>query len=233
MSLTATTMPRINDPAPQFTAPSTTQGPFSLADLKEKWVILFSHPADFTPVCSTEFVEFARRYEEFQRRNVEVIGLSVDSIYAHIGWVKSIETLFKVNIPFRVIADRDMKVANLYGMIQPNETDTATVRAVFFISPEGKTPQGQPDPQRIRAILYYPLSIGRNMDEIIRVVDALQTTVKYGVATPCNWKPGEKAIKPPPTTKAAAESREGEIKKVGGDYTDWYFSKIPLAAQAK
>ena len=225
-------IPRINDPAPQFTAPSTTHGPFSLSDLKDKWVILFSHPADFTPVCSTEFVEFARNYEAFKAKNVEVVGLSVDSIYAHIGWVSSIEKLFNVKIPFRVIADRSMAVANLYGMIQPNESDTAAVRAVFFISPEGKTPQGAADPQRIRAVIYYPLSVGRNMEEIIRVVDALQTTVKHKVATPCNWKPGDPVIVPPPTTKTEAEARQAEVAAAKGEFKDWYFSKKPLAMEA-
>src|SRR4029450_10368944 len=223
-----TPMPRINDPAPQFTAPSTTHGPFNLSDLKDKRVILFSHPADFTPVCTTEFVEFAKRYEDFRKRNVEIVGLSVDSIYAHLGWCRSIETNFKVNIPFRVIADRDMKGPNLYGMIQPNEADTATVRAVFFISPEGKTPSGQPDPQRIRAMIYYPLSLGRNFDEIMRVVDALQANVKYGVATPANWQPGEPRMSPPPPTTEGAEARKSEVEKVKGEYTDWYFSKKPV-----
>lgn len=221
----ARSMPRINDPAPQFTTNNTTKGAFTLSDLKDKWVILFSHPADFTPVCTTEFIEFAKNYDEFQKRNVEILGLSVDSIFAHLGWVKSIETNFKVKIPFRVIADRDMKVANLYGMIQPNESDTATVRAVFFISPEGKTPQGAPDPQRIRAMIYYPLSLGRNMDEIIRVVDALQVNAKHQVATPVNWRPGDAAIIPPPTTQDGAEARKGEVEKVNGEYVDWYFSK--------
>ncbi len=221
----ARSMPRINDPAPQFTTNNTTKGAFSLSDLKDKWVILFSHPADFTPVCTTEFIEFAKNYDEFQKRNVEILGLSVDSIFAHLGWVKSIETNFKVRIPFRVIADRDMKVANLYGMIQPNESDTATVRTVFFISPEGKTPQGTPDPQRIRAMIYYPLSLGRNMDEIIRVVDALQVNAKHQVATPVNWRPGDAAIIPPPTTQDGAEARKSEVEKVNGEYVDWYFSK--------
>lgn len=221
----ARSMPRINDPAPQFTTNNTTKGAFSLSDLKDKWVILFSHPADFTPVCTTEFIEFAKNYDEFKKRNVEILGLSVDSIFAHLGWVKSIETNFNVRIPFRVIADRDMKVANLYGMIQPNESDTATVRAVFFISPEGKTPQGTPDPQRIRAMIYYPLSLGRNMDEIIRVVDALQVNAKHQVATPVNWRPGDAAIIPPPTTQDGAEARKGEVEKVNGEYVDWYFSK--------
>ncbi len=218
-------MPRINDPAPQFTTNNTTKGAFSLSDLKDKWVILFSHPADFTPVCTTEFIEFAKCYEDFQRKNVEIVGLSVDSIFAHLGWVKSIENNFKVKIPFRVIADRDMKVANLYGMIQANESDTATVRAVFFISPEGKTPAASPDPQRIRAIIYYPLSLGRNMDEIVRVVDALQANAKYQVATPVNWRPGDAAIIPPPTTQEAADARKNEVEKLRGEYVDWYFSK--------
>lgn len=226
-NLSQTRMPRINDPAPQFTALHTTQGSFSLSEVKNKWVILFSHPADFTPVCTTEFIEFAKRHEEFAKRNVELVGLSVDSIFAHLGWVRNIENNFMIKIPFRVIADRDMKVANLYGMIQPNESDTATVRAVFFISPETKTSSGEADPQRIRAILYYPLSLGRNMDEILRVIDALQIAAKYPgqVATPANWQPGDAVIVPPPTTKAGADSRQAEIEQFKGEYTDWYFSK--------
>jgi peroxiredoxin (alkyl hydroperoxide reductase subunit C) len=230
-----TAIPRINDPAPQFTTLNTTSGPFSLKDLKDKWVLLFSHPADFTPVCTTEFVAFAKDYQEFRTRNVEIVGLSVDSIYAHLAWLRNIESTFGVKIPFRVIADRDMKLASLYGMIQPNESETSTVRAAFFISPEGKQPNGQLAPQRIRAIVYYPMTVGRNTAEILRVFDALQLEARHQgqVATPCNWKPGEPVIVPPPSTQEAAEARKAEVAKEKGDYKDWYFSTKHQPLEAK
>ncbi len=206
----ATALPRLNAPAPAFTAAST-HGPISLAQFKGKWVVLFSHPADFTPVCSTEFVEFARRSGEFAAKNVQLVGLSIDSIYSHIAWVRSIEHHFKVAIDFPLIADLDMKVAEAYGMIHPGAATTATGRCVFVIDPD----------QNVRAMIYYPMSNGRSIDEIMRLVDALQTHVKKQVATPANWKPGEKVIVPPPATVADAKARE----KAGYDYTDWYFCK--------
>ena len=206
-------LPRINEPAPQFTA-NTTHGQISLSDYKGKWVVLFSHPADFTPVCTTEFLAFAKRFDEFQKRNTQVIGLSIDSIYSHIAWVRNIEEKFGVKIPFPVIADLDMKVAKLYGMIHPNASDTSAVRAVFVIDPE----------QKMRAMIYYPLTNGRSIDEVLRLVDALQTTDKHQVATPENWHPGEEVIVPPPTTQADADKRVREPYEV----TDWYFSKKKL-----
>ncbi len=206
-------LPRINEPAPQFTA-NTTHGQLSLSDFKGKWVVLFSHPADFTPVCTTEFLAFAKRFDEFQKRNTQVIGLSIDSIYSHIAWIRNIEDKFGIKIPFPVIADLDMKVAKLYGMIHPNASDTSAVRAVFVIDPE----------QKLRAMIYYPLTNGRSIDEVLRLVDALQTTDKYQVATPENWHPGEQVIVPPPTTQEEAEKRVKEPYEV----TDWYFSKKKL-----
>ncbi|MBL8841457.1 MAG: peroxiredoxin [Planctomycetes bacterium] len=206
----APALPRLNAPAPPFTAAST-HGPISLSQWKGKWVVLFSHPADFTPVCSTEFVEFARRSGEFAAKNVQLVGLSIDSVYSHIAWVRSLEHHFKVAIDFPLIADLDMKVAQAYGMIHPGAATTATVRCVFVIDPD----------QNVRAMIYYPMSNGRSIDEIMRLVDALQTHVKKQVATPANWKPGDKVIVPPPATVADAKTRE----TAGYDYTDWYFCK--------
>lgn len=204
-----TSLPRINEPAPDFAAVST-HGPIKLADYKGKWVVLFSHPADFTPVCSTEFAAFARRYDEFEKRGVQLIGISIDSIYSHIAWVRSIESLLDVKVKFPVIADLDTKVAQAYGMIHPGASATATVRAVFVIDPN----------QVIRALIYYPLSLGRNIEEIIRIVDALQFNTEKGLATPANWRPGDPAIVPAPLTTDAAEKRLGE----GLDSKDWYLS---------
>jgi peroxiredoxin (alkyl hydroperoxide reductase subunit C) len=208
------THPRIelNGPAPDFTA-KTTHGDIKFSDwAKGKWVILFSHPADFTPVCTTEFVEFAKRWEEFQKRNVALIGNSVDSIYSHIAWTRNIEEKFGVKIPFPVIADLDQKVARTWGMIHEPSSVTATVRCVFFIDPK----------QVVRAMIYYPLNFGRNFDEILRVVDGLQTADKNGVACPANWKPGEKVIVPAPITASAAQER---VHQKDLEVTDWYFSK--------
>ncbi len=183
-------MPRLGDTAPNFTA-KTTKGDITLHDYaKDKWIVMFSHPADFTPVCTTELSSFASRKEEFESRNTALIGLSIDSIHSHLGWVNNVREKTGVYIDFPLIADIDMKVSKLYGMLQPNESETATVRAVFFIDPNKK----------IRLIMYYPLNVGRNMDEVLRVLDGLQTSDKYGVAMPVNWNKGDKVIVPPPKT---------------------------------
>ncbi len=203
----------INELAPDFTAVST-HGEIRLSDFEGKWVILFSHPADFTPVCTTEFVEFARHSDELKSMNTQLIGLSVDSVYAHIAWVRNIEENFGVKITFPVIADLDTKVAQLFGMIQPNADSTATVRAVFVI-----------DPKRVvRALVYYPLTNGRNIDEIIRLVKALQTHDANNVATPANWQPGDPVIVKPPLTQEGAEKRLQE----GLETKDWYFARKSL-----
>ncbi|MFZ0389157.1 MAG: peroxiredoxin [Calditrichia bacterium] len=203
-------LPRLNEAAPQFTA-LTTHGSKSLSDYKGRWVVLFSHPADFTPVCTTEFIAFARKFDEFNELECDVIGLSIDSVYSHIAWVRNIEDNFKVKIPFPVIADLDMKVAKKYGMIHPGAADTSAVRAVFVIDPS----------QTLRAMIYYPLTNGRSIDEILRLVRALQTSDETGVATPENWQRGEKVIVPPPVTQEDAEKR----MKSEYEVTDWYFSK--------
>ena len=214
-----TPLPRLelNGPAPDFEA-NTTHGPIKLSEwAKGKWVILFSHPADFTHVCTTEFIEFAKMNDALVKRNVATIGNSIDSVYSHIAWTRNIEEKFGVKIPFPVIADLDQKVARLYGMVHSPSSNTATVRCVFFI-----------DPKRVlRAMIYYPLNVGRNFDEILRVVDALQTVDTNAVACPANWRPGEKVIVPPPTTAQAASDRVAD-KNV--EVTDWYFSKKQLSS---
>jgi peroxiredoxin (alkyl hydroperoxide reductase subunit C) len=204
------TLLRLNEPAPDFEA-TTTHGKIKLSSSKGKWVVLFSHPADFTPVCTTEFVAFAKIHDELVKRNVQLIGLSIDSIYSHIAWVRTIEEKLGVQIPFPVIADLDMKVARLYGMLHPAASTTAAVRCVFIIDPE----------MTLRAMIYYPLNVGRNMQEILRLIDALQTADKYKVALPANWRLGEDVIVPLPLTQDAAEKRANE----GYEYVDWFLCK--------
>ena len=204
------TLPRLNQPAPLFEA-ETTHGTLRLEDFQGSWVILFSHPADFTPVCTTEFIAFAELAPELKKRGVELCGLSIDSTYSHIAWVRNIEKNFGVRVPFPIIADLNKEVATLYGMVMPGESKTETSRCVFVIDPKGI----------LRAMIYYPLTTGRNTQEILRLIDALQTTDKHGIATPANWKPGEKIIIPPPRTTEAAEER----MKAGYETADWYFSK--------
>jgi len=211
-------LPVLGQPAPDFEA-LTTHGVLRLSDFRGMWLVLFSHPADFTPVCTTEFIAFAQLYEEFKKRNVELLGLSVDSISSHIAWIRNIEEKMGVKIPFPIIADLNKEVAKKYGMIHPGQSKTETVRCVFVIDPEGK----------IRAILYYPLTTGRNMHEILRLIDALQTTDKYKVATPANWKLGDPVVVPPPSTTEAAEERLKAAAKEGYTCKDWYlcFKKLP------
>ncbi len=213
-------IPRINESAPDFQAKST-HGVIRLSDYtgRGKWVLLFSHPADFTPVCTTEFVEFARNYQEFEKRNVQLIGVSVDSVYAHIAWARNIEQNFSVKVEFPVVADLDQKVAASFGMVHEAVSDTAAVRAVFFIDPKGV----------IRALLYYPLSLGRNIAEIVRVFDALQTADANACSTPANWVPGKPVMVPAPLSKQDADARvksNGDLK-----VTDWYFAQKELAAK--
>jgi len=206
-------MPRIGERAPDFEA-LTTQGPLTMSDLRGQWVVLFSHPADFTPVCTTEFVALARRAEEFARRNVKLVGLSIDSIHSHLAWLRNIEEKLGVKIPFPVIADVDMKVASKFGMIHPEASTTATVRGLFVIDPEGF----------IRAMIYYPLQNGRSVDEILRLVDALQTTDQHHVATPADWHPGEKVIVPPPLTEEQVDEHlRSDYEKI-----DFYLMKRNL-----
>jgi peroxiredoxin (alkyl hydroperoxide reductase subunit C) len=210
-------LPQLNQAAPHFAA-VTTHGTRTLADYKGKWLILFSHPADFTPVCTTEFMGFAREAETFKSMNCELLGLSIDSIFAHLAWVRSIKQHFGVDIPFPIIEDLKMDVARAYGMIHPGAADTQAVRATFFIDPNGI----------LRAMVYYPMSNGRSINEFVRLLQALQTSDKHGVATPEAWCPGDKVIVPPPKTSAAAEERVAKGAAQGMEVTDWYFSKKTL-----
>lgn len=219
-------MPRIGDNAPAFEA-VTTQGKINFpGDYKGKWVIFFSHPADFTPVCTSEFMTFATMEEEFRQLNCELVGLSVDGLYSHIAWLRTIKEKIEykgmknVEVNFPLIEDITMEVSKKYGMIQPGESNTKAVRAVFFIDPVGK----------IRAIIYYPLSLGRNFDELKRVVIALQTADKFSIATPADWRPGDDVIVPPAgscgVAKDRVEGKEGKMKCY-----DWFFCTKPISKE--
>jgi len=210
-------LPLIGDDAPSFIA-ETTMGTINFPqDYKGKWVILFSHPADFTPVCTTEFMAFATMQDEFRELNTELIGLSIDSLFAHIAWLRTIKEKIEykgmknVEVLFPLIEDLKMEVATKYGMIQPNASTTQAVRAVFIIDPKAK----------IRAILYYPQSTGRNMAEIKRMIIALQKADQDSVATPANWQPGDDVIIPPPGSCGAAKERM-ESKEEGKYCLDWF-----------
>jgi len=211
------TLPVLGQKAPDFEA-LTTHGTLRLSDYEGTWLILFSHPADFTPVCTTEFLAFSEIYDELKKRNVELLGLSVDSVSSHIAWMRNCEEKMGVKILFPIIADLNKEVAKKYGMIHLGQSKTETVRCVFIIDPESK----------IRAMLYYPLTTGRNMAEILRLVDALQTADKHKVATPANWQPGEPVVVPPPTTVEQAEER----LKEGYECKDWYLCKKKLPAES-
>ena len=209
------TMPRIGDMAPDFEA-VTTKGKIKFSDYaKDKWIVLFSHPADFTPVCTTEMSGFATRKAEFDALNTELMGLSIDSIHAHLAWVNNVKEKTGVYFDFPIIADIDMRVSKLYGMLQPNESETAAVRAVFFIDPSKK----------IRLIMYYPLNVGRNMDEILRALHALQVSDEMKVALPLDWRKGDLAIVPPPKTLEEMNERiDGEFD----EKIDFYLVKKKL-----
>ena len=220
-----TGMPRIGDPAPSFTA-STTQGDISFpSDYVGRWVILFSHPADFTPVCTSEFMTFASMQKEFAAYNTELVGLSVDGLYSHIAWLRTIKDkitfrdMRDVEVTFPLIDDVSMEIAQKYGMIMPGEDSTKAVRAVFVIDPKAV----------IRAIIYYPLSLGRNFDELLRVVKALQTADHFEVATPADWRPGDAVIVPPAGSCGTANDRmTGGVD--GVECEDWFFCTKQLPA---
>ena len=224
MTQSATTMPRIGDKAPAFKA-VTTQGEINFPDqFAGSWVILFSHPADFTPVCTSEFMTFATMEQKFAEVNCKVVGLSIDGLYSHITWLRTIKEKIEykgmknVEVKFPLIEDITMEVAKKYGMIQPGESSTKAVRAVFFIDPQGI----------IRTIIYYPLSLGRNFNELYRVVVALQTADTYSVAMPADWQPGDDVIVPTAGSCGVAKERmegKGDLKCY-----DWFFctKKLPL-----
>jgi peroxiredoxin (alkyl hydroperoxide reductase subunit C) len=208
------TMPRIGDIAPDFEAMTTT-GKIKFSEyIKDSWTIFFSHPADFTPVCTTEMSGFALDKDFFAAHGTKLIGLSIDSIHAHIAWVNNVKKNTGILFEFPIVADIDMSVSKQYGMLQPGESETAAVRAVFFIDPQAK----------IRLIMYYPLNVGRNMEEIKRVLIALQTADKHQIALPLNWEPGDMVIVPPPKTV------EDMIARENSDYemVDFYLAKKSL-----
>lgn len=207
-------MPRIGEKVPAFTA-TTTHGEISNETYTGKWFILFSHPSDFTPVCTTEFVAFQAIYPKLKELNTDLIGLSIDSVHSHIAWVRNIQQNFNVKIEFPIIADLSREVAMKFGMLIPGENSTEASRAVFVVD----------DQQIIRAIIYYPPSTGRNMDEILRLVQALQTADEHTVATPADWVPGQKVIVKPPRTQQDAEARSAENDY---EYVDWYLCKREL-----
>lgn len=217
--------PIIGSKAPSFTA-ETTQGTVKFPDdYKGSWVILFSHPADFTPVCTTEFMTFATMQKDFEALNCKLIGLSIDSTYSHIAWMRTIKEkveykgMKNVEVNFPVISDLKMEVSKKYGMLQPTAADTKAVRAVFFIDPQSN----------VRALIYYPLSNGRNFQEIKRLLIAMQTADKYNVATPADWQPGDDVIVPPPGSCGTARERVDSAKTKGYKCYDWFLCFTPLA----
>ena len=218
-------MPRIGDKAPEFKA-VTTQGDINFpGDYKGKWVILFSHPADFTPVCTSEFMTFATMADDFKTMNTELVGLSVDGLYSHIAWLRTIKEKIEykgmkdVEVKFPLIEDITMEVSKRYGMLQPGESSTKAVRAVFFIDPKGT----------IRTIIYYPLAVGRNFDEIKRVLIALQTADNFSVALPADWRPGDDVIVP--TAGSCGVAKERMESKDEMHCYDWFFCTKKLDAE--
>ncbi|MBN1158491.1 MAG: peroxiredoxin [Bacteroidales bacterium] len=210
-------LPRIGEAAPEFKA-VTTQGEINFpADYKGSWVILFSHPADFTPVCTSEFMTFATMEDKFAEANCKLVGLSVDGLYSHIAWLRTIKEKIQykgmkdVEVKFPLIEDITMEVAKKYGMIQPGESNTKAVRAVFYVDPKGV----------IRTILYYPLSLGRNFDELYRVLIALQAADKFSVAMPADWRPGDDVIVP--TAGSCGVAKERMESTNGLTCYDWFF----------
>lgn len=221
-----TSMPRIGDKAPEFRA-VTTQGDINFPnDYKGKWIILFSHPADFTPVCTSEFMMFAKREPEFTALNCQLVGLSIDGLYSHIAWLRTIKEkivykgMKNMEVNFPLIEDISMEVAKKYGMIQPGESTTQAVRAVFFIDPKGT----------VRAVIYYPLSLGRNFDELKRALIAMQTADAYSVATPADWEPGDDVIIPPAGSCGVAKDRV-ENREDGIICHDWFFCTKKLTKE--
>ncbi|MBP7275337.1 MAG: peroxiredoxin [Kiritimatiellae bacterium] len=217
MSETPVRLPLIGEPAPSFHA-ETTQGPLQFPDdFKGNWVVFFSHPADFTPVCTTEFMTFAHMQPEFEKRNCKLLGLSIDSGYSHIAWLRTIKEKIEfkgmkdIEVTFPVIADLTMEVSKAFGMLQPGASNTQAVRAVFIIDPKGI----------VRSVLYYPMSNGRNVDEVMRLLVAIQTSDEHNIATPANWRPGDDVIVPPPGSCGSAKAR---VEKPGADVKclDWF-----------
>jgi peroxiredoxin 2/4 len=197
----------IGSPAPRFTT-RTTMGERSLDGYRGRWLVFFSHPADFTPVCASEFIAFSKAFDRFQAVGCDLLALSVDSLFSHIAWVRSIKERFGVAVPFPITEDPSMAIATAYGMIHPDAADSSTVRATFIIDPDGM----------IRAMVWYPMSTGRSVAEILRLVEALQTSDKEAASTPEGWQPGDAVIEPAPLTLDAVGEQEPR-----GDAPDWYY----------
>ena len=210
--------------APDFTA-VTTFGPIKMSDFKGKWVVFFSHPGDFTPVCTTEFIAFSQAQQQFTDMNTQLLGLSIDSNPSHLAWVYAIYLTTGVQVPFPVVADRMGDIARMYGMIAPDVSKQETVRNVFIIDPD----------QKIRAILIYPLTNGRSIPEILRLVTALQTSDQYHVVTPANWQPGQPVLVPPPQTYDALISRQNNPQSEGLTCRDWFLcgKELPESSDPK
>jgi peroxiredoxin (alkyl hydroperoxide reductase subunit C) len=206
-------LPRIGDPAPEFTA-RTTHGPRSLSDYRGRWLLFVSHPADFTPVCTSEFVALARAADAFAARGCDLLALSADSVFAHLAWLRSIREAFGVEIGFPIVEDPSMAIARAYGMIHPQAGDTATIRASFVIDPEGI----------VQALVYYPMQVGRSVPELLRLLDALQAARRDGVSTPADWQPGETALASPARTVQEADRAAAQP-----DAPAWYYR--PLATR--
>jgi peroxiredoxin (alkyl hydroperoxide reductase subunit C) len=207
-----TRLPLLNEPAPAFHA-RTTQGERDLEDYRGRWLIFFAHPADFTPVCASEFIAFSKAYDRFQELGCDLLGLSVDSLFAHIAWIANIKERFGVEVPFPIVEDPSMAVARAYGMLHPDAHSSATVRASFVIDPEGL----------IRAITWYPMNVGRSVEELLRLVTALQTSDKSEVCTPEGWRPGDPVLAPPPLLAAAGKGRPPAAGQ-----GDWYYRLEPV-----
>lgn len=205
------TPPRLYDAAPDFRA-RTTMGDRSLADYRGRWLLFFSHPGDFTPVCTSEFIALARASEQFQSLDCELLGLSVDSLLSHIAWLRCIKEDFGVEVTFPIVEDPSMEIAKAYGMIHAKAPNASTVRAVFVIDPDGI----------VQAILWYPMTTGRNVDELLRLVAALRASDEHGVNTPEGWRPGEDVILPPRLTFGENDGAADAPSK------GWYFQTGPL-----
>jgi len=212
--------PRLDEPAPYFEGRST-QGPVKLSDYAGRWLVFFAHPADFTPVCASELVAFARHSTEFAALNCSLLGLSVDSVYSHLAWRESIRDRFGVTIDFPMLEDVSMQIARRYEMFHPHHAPSAAVRALFVIDPQAK----------VRAMLHYPVTVGRSVNEVLRLVQALQIADRLGVVTPEGWTPGQETVELPPDTAGGTDARRQERGDAAYGCVDWYYYKRPASEE--
>jgi peroxiredoxin 2/4 len=212
--------PRLDEPAPYFEGRST-QGPIKLSDYAGRWLVFFAHPADFTPVCASELVAFARHSAEFAALKCSLLGLSVDSVYSHLAWRESIRDRFGVTIDFPILEDVSMQIARRYEMFHPRHAPSAAVRALFVIDPQAK----------VRAMLHYPVTVGRSVNEVLRLVQALQTADRLGVVTPEGWTPGQETVELPPDTTDGTDARRQERGDSAYGCVDWYYYKRPASEE--